>query len=232
MDSSTLFSLRLSLQVAVAATVLMVLFGIPISYLLARKEFRGREIIDMLLTLPLVLPPTVTGYYLIIIFGRSGYIGKLLYQWTGWSIMFTWYAAALAAFVVAIPLLIKTARAAIESVDRNIIQASYALGLSEFQTAVNIVLPLARKGILAGVILSFARALGEFGATLMIAGNIPGKTDTMPMLIVTSADSGDRSKNGSPGFDSSNGQFPMDISRQVTISVCHCYPDQLHEFSL
>ena len=97
MDSSTLFSLRLSLQVAVAATVLMVLFGIPISYLLARKEFRGREIIDMLLTLPLVLPPTVTGYYLIIIFGRSGYIGKLLYQWTGWSIMFTWYAAALAA---------------------------------------------------------------------------------------------------------------------------------------
>ena len=194
MDSSTLFSLRLSLQVAVAATVLMVLFGIPISYLLARKEFRGREIIDMLLTLPLVLPPTVTGYYLIIIFGRSGYIGKLLYQWTGWSIMFTWYAAALAAFVVAIPLLIKTARAAIESVDRNIIQASYALGLSEFQTAVNIVLPLARKGILAGVILSFARALGEFGATLMIAGNIPGKTNTMPLAIYTSAGSGDWSK--------------------------------------
>ena len=194
MDSSTLFSLRLSLQVAVTATILMVLFGIPVSYLLARRKFRGREIIDMLLTLPLVLPPTVTGYYLIIIFGRSGYIGKLIYQWTGWSIMFTWYAAALAAFVVAIPLLIKTARAAIESVDKNIIQASFALGLSEFQTAVYIVLPLARKGILAGVILSFARALGEFGATLMIAGNIPGKTNTMPLAIYTSAGSGDWSK--------------------------------------
>ena len=148
----------------------------------------------MLLTLPLVLPPTVTGYYLIILFGRSGYIGKLIYQWTGWSIMFTWYAAALAAFVVAIPLLIKTARAAIESVDNNMIQASFALGLSEFQTAVYIVLPLARKGILAGVILSFARALGEFGATLMIAGNIPGKTNTMPLAIYTSAGSGDWSK--------------------------------------
>jgi molybdate transport system permease protein len=194
MDSSTLFSLRLSLQVAVTATILMVLFGIPVSYLLARRKFWGREVIDMLLTLPLVLPPTVTGYYLIIIFGRSGYIGKLLYQWTGWSIMFTWYAAALAAFVVAIPLLIKTARAAIESVDKNIIQASFALGLSEFQTAVYIVLPLARKGILAGVILSFARALGEFGATLMIAGNIPGKTNTMPLAIYTSAGSGDWSK--------------------------------------
>ena len=194
MDSSTLFSLRLSLQVAVTATMLMVLFGIPVSYLLARRKFRGREIIDMLLTLPLVLPPTVTGYYLIILFGRSGYIGKLIYQWTGWSIMFTWYAAALAAFVVAIPLLIKTARAAIESVDNNMIQASFALGLSEFQIAVYIVLPLARKGILAGVILSFARALGEFGATLMIAGNIPGKTNTMPLAIYTSAGSGDWSK--------------------------------------
>ena len=194
MDSSTLFSLRLSLQVAVTATILMVLFGIPVSYFLASKKFRGREIIDMLLTLPLVLPPTVTGYYLIVLFGRSGFIGKLIYQWTGWSIMFTWYAAALAAFVVAIPLLIKTARAAIESVDKNIIQASFALGLSEFQTAVYIVLPLARKGILAGVILSFARALGEFGATMMIAGNIPGKTNTMPLAIYTSAGSGDWSK--------------------------------------
>jgi len=194
MDNSTLFSLRLSLQVAVSATILMVICGIPISYFLATRKFRGREVIDMLLTLPLVLPPTVTGYYLIILFGRSGYIGKLVYQWTGWSIMFTWHAATLAAFVVAIPLLIKTARAAIESMDKNMIQASFALGLSEFQTAVHIVLPLARKGILAGVILSFARALGEFGATLMIAGNIPGKTNTMPLAIYTSAGSGDWSK--------------------------------------
>jgi len=191
MDGSALFSLRLSLQVAIVATILMVLCGIPVSYLLARRKFRGRDVIDMLLTLPLVLPPTVTGYYLIILFGRSGYIGKILYQWTGWSIMFTWHAATLAAFVVAIPLLIKTARAAIESVDPNIVEASFALGLTECQSAFHIVLPLARKGILAGGILSFARALGEFGATLMIAGNIPGKTNTMPLAIYTSAGSGD-----------------------------------------
>jgi molybdate transport system permease protein len=113
---------------------------------------------------------------------------------TGWSIMFTWYAAALAAFVVAIPLLIKTARAAIETVDKNIVQAAFALGLSESQTALHIVLPLARKGIMAGIVLSFARAIGEFGATLMLAGNIPGKTNTMPLAIYTSAGSGDWSK--------------------------------------
>ena len=191
MDSSVLFSLRLSVQVAVSATLLMVLFGVPVSYLLARKPFRGREVVDMLLTLPLVLPPTVTGYYLIVLFGRSGYIGRLVYEWTGWSVMFTWHAATLAAFVVAIPLLIKSARAAIESVDKNFVEASFALGHTELQTAFYIVLPLARKGILAGVVLSFARALGEFGATLMIAGNIPGKTNTMPLAIYTSASSGD-----------------------------------------
>jgi molybdate transport system permease protein len=191
MDSSVLFSLKLSVQVASAATILMIFIGITIAYILARKEFRGRELADMLLTLPLVLPPTVTGYYLIILFGRNGIIGKLVYEWTGWSIMFTWYAAVLASFVVAVPLLIKTARAAIESVDKSLIQAAYALGLTEFQTALHIVLPLAKRGIMAGIVLSFARAMGEFGATLMIAGNIPGKTDTLPIAIYASAGSGD-----------------------------------------
>jgi len=194
MDDSVLFSLRLSIQVAVAATLLMTVSGITAAYFLARKAFRGREFLDMLVTLPLVLPPTVTGYYLIILFGRNGLIGKPIYQLTGWSIMFTWYEAVLASFVVAIPLLIKTARAAIESVDKSLIQAAYALGLTEFQTALHIILPLAKRGIIAGVILSFARALGEFGATLMIAGNIPGKTDTMPLSIYMYAGSGDWSK--------------------------------------
>ena len=194
MDDSVLFSLRLSIQVAVAATLLMTVSGITAAYFLARKAFRGREFLDMLVTLPLVLPPTVTGYYLIILFGRNGLIGKPVYQMTGWSIMFTWYAAVLASFVVAIPLLIKTSRAAIESVDKNLVQAAYALGLTEFQTALHIILPLAKRGIIAGVILSFARALGEFGATLMIAGNIPGKTDTMPLSIYMYASSGDWSK--------------------------------------
>jgi len=186
--------MRLSLQVASVATFFVIIFGVSAAYLLARKEFRGKELLDMLLTLPLVLPPTVTGYYLIIIFGRNGYIGKLIYEWTGWAITFTWYAAALASFVVALPLMVKTARAAIESVDRTLINASYTLGHSEFYTALKVIFPLAKKGIIAGTALSFARAIGEFGATLMIAGNIPGRTDTMPIAIYSLAAGGEWGK--------------------------------------
>lgn len=194
MENSVIFSIRLSLQVAFLSTILIVVSGIPIAYLLARKEFKGREIIDMLCTLPLVLPPTVTGYYLIILFGRNGLIGSIIYEWTGWSIMFTWYAAVLASYVVALPLMIKTARAAIESVNLNFIESSYALGLSEFQTALHVIIPLAKRGIFAGTILSFARSMGEFGATLMLAGNLPGKTDTMPIAIYTLSGSGEWTK--------------------------------------
>ncbi len=190
-NDATLFSLRLSLQVATVATVLVMLVGISVAYILARKDFRGRVLLDILITLPLVLPPTVTGYYLVILFGRNGFIGRLFYDLTGWSIMFTWYAAVLASFVVALPLMVKTARAAMESVDKNLVNASYSLGHSELETVFKVILPLSGKGIIAGVVLSFARALGEFGATLMIAGNIPGRTDTMPLAIYTLANSGE-----------------------------------------
>jgi molybdate transport system permease protein len=191
MDESVLFSLRLSLQVAIAATVLVVLIGTGMAFILARKHFRGKEILDIFLTLPLVLPPTVTGYYLILFMGRNGLLGKYLFHWTGWSIMFTWYAAVLASFIVALPLMIKTTRAAIESVDTTLIKVSYTLGHGELKTFVKVILPLCKKGMIAGAVLSFARAMGEFGATLMVAGNIPGKTATMPIAIYTSASSGD-----------------------------------------
>jgi len=194
MDNSIFFSLRLSLQVAAVSTFFVVFFGICAAYILARKNFKGKEILDTFFTLPLVLPPTVTGYYLIILFGRNGFIGRYLYNLTGWSVMFTWHAAVLASFVVALPLMIKTTRAAIESVDKNLINASYTLGHSEFMTMIKIILPLSKRGIVAGTILSFARAMGEFGATLMVAGNIPGRTNTMPLAIYTSASSGDWTK--------------------------------------
>jgi len=194
MEESILFSLRLSLQVATAATVLVVLIGTGMAFILARKNFRGKEILDIFLTLPLVLPPTVTGYYLILFMGRNGLVGKYLFHWTSWSIMFTWYAAVLASFIVALPLMIKTTRAAIESVDTNLIKVSYTLGHGELKTFFRVILPLSRKGMIAGAVLSFARAMGEFGATLMVAGNIPGKTNTMPIAIYTSASSGDWSK--------------------------------------
>jgi molybdate transport system permease protein len=191
MDGSVLFSLRLSLQVATVATVLVVLIGTGMAYVLARKNFRGKEPLDILLTLPLVLPPTVIGYYLILFMGRNGLLGKYLFHWTGWSIMFTWYAAVLASFIVALPLMIKTTRAAIESVDQNLVKVSYTLGHGELKTFLKVILPLSKKGMIAGAVLSFARAMGEFGATLMIAGNIPGKTATMPIAIYTSASSGE-----------------------------------------
>ena len=194
MDPSVLFPVRLSLQVACLSTILIVVSGIPIAYLLARKEFRGREVLDMVFTLPLVLPPTVTGYYLILIFGRNGLLGSFIYAWTGWTIMFTWYAAVLASYVVALPLMIKTARAAIESVDKNLINASYTLGHSEISTVLKVILPLAKRGIIAGAVLAFARSMGEFGATLMLAGNLPGKTETMPIAIYSLSGSGDWSK--------------------------------------
>lgn len=191
-DETLLFSLKLTLQVATIATIFVVAVGLSAAYLLARKDFPGKELLDMLLTLPLVLPPTVTGYYLITVFGRNGLFGRHLYAWTGWSIMFTWYAAVLASFVVALPLMVKTARAAVESVDENLIRASYTLGHSEYWTVCKVILPLAKKGIIAGAVLSFARAMGEFGATLMVAGNIPGRTNTMPLAIYSAAGSGDR----------------------------------------
>ena len=194
MEGSVLFSVRLSLQVAAVSTALIMLTGIPIAYFLARKDFRGKELIDVLCTLPLVLPPTVTGYYLIVLFGRNGFIGRFIYEWTGWSIMFTWYAAVLASYIVALPLMIKTTRAAIESVDKNLINASYTLGHSDFDTALKVILPLAKRGIVAGTVLSFARAMGEFGATLMLAGNLPGRTDTMPIAIYSLAGSGEWTK--------------------------------------
>ena len=186
--------LILSLRVAFVATLLNAAVGIPLAYLLARRFFRARWLVDLFVTLPLVLPPTVTGYYLIVLLGRRGWLGGPLYQLTGWSVAFTWYAAVIAAAVMALPLLVRTARAAIESVDRDLERAAFTLGHSEWRTAIEVTLPLARNGILAGLVLAFARALGEFGATLMLAGNIPGKTTTVPLAIYTAVQTGETSE--------------------------------------
>jgi len=182
---STLFPLRLSLQVAVCATIVAVIVGVPISYVLARKRFRGRGVLDVLVTLPMVLPPTVVGYLLILVIGNNGVLGRAYEAVTGdeLGVMFTWYAAVIASFIVSLPLLVKTATSAMESVDQSLINASYTLGRSEFYTLFHVVIPLSLRGIIAGATLAFARAMGEFGATLMVAGNIPGRTTTMPLTI-------------------------------------------------
>jgi molybdate transport system permease protein len=183
--------LVLSLWVSVLATTIIAIFGTLIAYLLARKRFLGRTMLDAFTTLPMILPPTVTGYYLIILLGKNGIIGNYIYKLTGWSIMFTWQAAVIASTVVAIPIMIKSAKAAIESVDLEYEKAAFTLGKSEIETFFLVTLPLAKKGLIAGLVLSFARALGEFGATIMIAGNIPGKTSTMPLAIYRAFLSGD-----------------------------------------
>ena len=191
MSPDSISALRLSFQVAVVATALNALVGIPIAYLLARRRFWGKGLVDLLVTLPLVLPPTVVGYYLIVLLGRRGVLGAPLYDLTGFTVAFTWYAAVIASTVMALPLLVRTARAAIESVDRDLERAAYTLGRSELRTTLEVTLPLARNGILAGLVLAFARALGEFGATLMLAGNIPGRTATVPLSIYTAVQTGE-----------------------------------------
>jgi molybdate transport system permease protein len=174
---------KLSLLVVSVATLLIGVVGTAFGFVLAKRRFRGKELCDALLTLPLVLPPTVTGYYLIVLLGRRGLLGRYLYALTGWTPAFTWEGAVLAAGVMALPIMVKSARAALESVDARYEIVSFSLGKGELETFFRVTLPLASRGILAGIVLSFARALGEFGATLMLAGNIPGKTQTMPLAI-------------------------------------------------
>jgi molybdate transport system permease protein len=194
MSEELVSAVLLSVRVALLATLLNAAVGIPLAYLLARHRFPGHAALDLLVTLPLVLPPTVTGYYLIVLLGRRGWLGAPLYAWTGWTVTFTWYAAVVAATVMALPLLVRTSRAAIESVDRDLERAALTLGRSEWRTALEVTLPLARNGILAGLVLAFARALGEFGATLMLAGNIPGKTATVPLAIYTAVQTGEAAR--------------------------------------
>jgi len=186
-----LSALKLSVIVVSIATAVIAVLGTAFGYLLAKRNFHGREILDAILTLPMVLPPTVTGYYLILLLGRRGLIGQPVYSLTGWSVTFTLAAAVIASAVIALPIMIRSARAAIESLDPQYEIASFTLGKSELQTLFRVILPLAGRGIWAGIILSFARAFGEFGATLMLAGNIPGRTQTMPLAIYEAVVSGE-----------------------------------------
>jgi len=187
------FPLRLSLVVATCATVLVGLVGLPLAYLLATREFRGKTALDVAVTLPLVLPPIVTGYYLLLLVGRNGLLGTVAESlgWPAPQVTFTWGAAVLASFAVSLPFTVRTARAAFESVDRGLVATSATLGRSELATAALVTVPLAARGVVAGLVLSFARALGEFGATVMVAGNIPGRTNTMPLEIYNAVVFGD-----------------------------------------
>ena len=176
-------AVALSVQVSFWATVVSLPFGIWVAWLLARREFPGKQVLNGLVHLPLILPPVVTGYLLLITFGRRGYVGQFLDQWFGIVLAFRWTGAVLAAAVMAFPLMVRAIRLAFEAVDPKLEQAAGTLGASPVWVFLTVTLPLILPGVLAGAVLAFAKAMGEFGATITFVSNIPGQTQTLPSAI-------------------------------------------------
>ena len=175
-------SMLLSLRVALVSTVVVAMVGVPLSFLMARRQFRGKSIVDALLIVPLVLPPTVVGYLILAVMGRHGVIGSILSQLFGYSVLFSWHGAVLASAVVSLPLLYLPARSAFAGIDREMEDLSRLMGSGALSTFWHVSLPLARRGIASGLLLAFARGLGEFGATVMVMGDLQNKR-TLPILI-------------------------------------------------
>ncbi len=185
------FPLWLSLRVAATATVFAAIAGVAFAYVLAKGRFPGRGLLEALVTVPIVLPPTVLGYYLLVSLGIRSPLGRAWESLFGRPLVFTPTAAIIAAAVSAFPFVVRTARAAFEAVDARYEQAARTIGLPEWRVATQVTVPLARRGVLAGIALGFARALGDFGVTVMLAGNIPGRTQTMPIAVYDAVQAGD-----------------------------------------
>lgn len=190
MTEISFYPVWLSIKVALTATTANFFIGTFLAYLLSRHNFFGKNLLDAIIMQPLIMPPTVLGYYLLVILGRQSFIGRFLEDSLGISLVFTWQGAAIAAMVASLPLFIKPVRAAIDSVSSHIEDSARILGKNEWQVFRHITFPLARRGIVAGTALAFARSLGEFGTTLMVAGNIPGKTQTVSIAIYDAVQAG------------------------------------------
>ena len=184
----------ISVQVAFVATVINLPVALLLSWLVVKKRIRGAFLLDILASLPLAVPPVVVGYMLLLMFGRRGPLGRLLESALGWDIVFTWVAAAIAAAIVSFPLTARAIMVAMQGVDERIERSARSLGAGPLRVVFTITLPLAYRGILAGVLLGFVRAISEFGATIVVAGNIPGKTQTLPLAIYHSVQLGRDSK--------------------------------------
>ncbi len=182
--------LLLTLKVASLATAAALVSGVAAAYFLSRRSFPGRDFLDAVCTLPMVMPPTVLGYYLLVFIGRKGVIGQWLLETFGIRLMFTWQGAVIAAAVVAFPLVFKSSRAALEGVGRQFEDAARTMGQGELSVFLRVSFPLAFRGILSGTMLAFARAMGEFGATLMVAGNLPGRTQTLSLAVYSAVQAG------------------------------------------
>ena len=182
-------AILLSLKVATTATLLSLPFAFAIAYLMTYRRFRGRIALDVAVNLPLTLPPVVIGFLLLILLGQQGLIGRLLLQPLGIKLIFTWKAAVIATSVVGFPLMVRSIRTAMEAIDERLVQVSRLLGARMLDRVITVILPLSVRGIIAGSVLMFARGLGEFGATVIVAGNIPGVTQTIPLAIYEYASS-------------------------------------------
>jgi molybdate transport system permease protein len=191
MPQDAIVPLLLTLKVASLATIFASILGIVVGKMLGRRRSFTRDVAESLLTLPLVLPPTVLGYYLLVVLGREGFIGAWLMRTFGVSLIFTWQGAVIASAVAAFPLILRAARAAFSEVDMQLENAARSLGATESEVFFRVTLPLAWRGVLAGALLAFARAMGEFGATLMVAGSLPGRTQTLSLAIYDAVMAGD-----------------------------------------
>ena len=190
MADINLSPLWLSFKTAAIATVIVFICGVFLARVISRNSFYGKSIVEAVILLPLVLPPTVVGFGLLYLFGKNGFLGQLLSNWFDVQIIFSWYAVIIAAVVVSFPLMYQSASAAFQQYELNIENAAYTMGASRWRVFWTISFPLAWPGLLSGLVLSFARALGEFGATLMLAGYIPNVTDTIPLAIYFAVESG------------------------------------------
>ena len=181
----------LSLRVALVGTLIGLPIALLVGWLLAKSSIPGKTLLDTVVTFPLVLPPVVTGYFLLILLGRNGPIGQVLHNLFGVDVVFTWVAAALAAGLVSLPLMVRAIEVAMANVDPRLEFAARTLGAGPLRTFLSVTIPLARRGIFAAVLLGFARGLGEFGATIVVAGNIPGRTQTVPLALFNRIETGD-----------------------------------------
>jgi molybdate transport system permease protein len=191
LSSDELQALRLSIQAASLGTLLGFPLALALAWLLVKSSFRGKVVLDTLVSFPLVLPPIITGYFLLLLLGKNGPIGGPLENILGLKLVFTWVAAALAAGLVSLPLMVRAMEVAIAGVDPRLERAARSLGASPIRAFFTVTVPLAYRGILGGVLLAFARGLGEFGATIIVAGNIPGQTQTIPLAMFTDLQAGD-----------------------------------------
>lgn len=181
----------ISIKTALLATGIVLVAGTILAIISVHREFPGKNIFETALTMPLVIPPSITGYVLLVMLGKNGPLGRLIYEISGKRIIFTWWAAVIAAVVVSMPLMYQSVRASLLSVEGGYLEAARMLGAGRLQRFLHVTLPLSLRGILAGTVLSFCRAVGEFGATLMVAGNMPGKTQTIPVAVYFAVEAGD-----------------------------------------